>query len=420
MATRNPLQRAAAGTAAVGLAVALAACTSSEGATDDGEGDTAAPVTLANSQWLDAARGDALWDSVAAYEETGRGTVERVEIPNSEIETRLTTELGSGAGPDVMFVQDTVFLNFVDAGFLAPLDSAVEGADLNATNEGGVIDGERLGVAWQRAPFGFMYNAAILEEAGVEVPTSVDELIAAVETIEANTDAIGFGDQTPLAGHGIWTQGIDTWTYGAGGAWATEDGELTIDSPENVAGFEAIKQMQDAGIFASDDFDTMRMMFAQGQVAMMSDHAGGALISSLEGVVDPADIGVAPNPMPNPGYHEQLYVVVNQNSENLDAALDFVSWLVSEEGQLSVRGASGADPLATDVPISDEYAAQYPWAEGFLEIGQTTTGRLIPGHEMQTSQIMQTMLENLQLVLSSDVTSEEALATVQAEAEALG
>ncbi len=397
---------------------ALALLTACGGDDGGAEGD-GATVTLGNSQWLDANRGEGLWEAVAGYEDVSDNQVERVEYPSGEIATTLTTELGAGQGPDVMFVQDNVFESFLDADFLEPLDDAVEDAELNETNEGAIRDGTQYGVAWQRAPFGLLYNDAHFQEAGIEVPTDVDELIESADLLSEELGIQGFGDPSPLVDDSRWLQHINIWTFGSGGSWAEEDGTITVDTPENIEGVEVAKELFDAGIFADDDFHASRAAFAQGQVGMASEIGGGALVASLEGGMDPQDIYVAEHPMPEPAYHQQLYVVVNANSPNVEEAKDFVSWLVSEEGQERVREASGADPLATDVPVTEEFAAENPWAEDFLEIGSHTQGTLIPGHELQTSEIMTIVMDHVQEVLVNDVPADEAMAAAQEDVEAL-
>lgn len=393
----------------------LAACGSES---EDGDGD-GVTLTLGNSQWLDANRGEGLWEAVSGFDDASDHSVERVEYPSGDIATTLTTELGAGEGPDVIFIQDNVFESFVDADFLEPLDDAVEGADLNSTNDGGVKDGTRYGVAWQRAPFALMYNSALLDEAGVEVPTTPEELIESADVLTEELGVQGLGDPSPLVDDGRWLQHINIWTYGHGGSWADEDGNITIDTPENIEGVEVVKELFDAGIFSDEDFHTNRAAFAQGQVGVVNEIGGGALVASLEGGMDPQDVHVADQPTPEPGYHQQLYVVVNANSPNVEEAKEFVGWLVTEEGQEMLREASGADPLATDVPVTEEFAAENPWAEGFLEVGSHTQGTLIPGHELETTEIMTIILDHVQEVLVNDVPAEEALAAAQEDVENL-
>lgn len=399
---------------AVGSLALLAACGGDDASVDDGA------ITLGNSQWLDADRGEGLWNAVSAFDGASEHSVQRVDYPSGEIATTLTTELGAGQGPDVMFIQDNVFESFVDADFLEPLDDVVADAEnLNDTNDGGVSDGTQYGVAWQRAPFAVLYNQAHLDEAGIEMPETVDELIQNADVLSEELGIQGLGDPSPLVDDSRWLQHINIWTYGAGGSWSDGEGNLTIATPENIEGVETIKELYDAGVFSEEGFHDSRGAFAQGQVGMVSEIGGGALVASLEGAVDPQDLHVAEHPMPEPAYHQQLYVAVNANSPNVEEAKEFVSWLLTEEGQEELREASGADPLATDVPVTDEFAAENLWAEDFLEIGAETQSTLIEGYELETTEIMTLVMDQVQEVLVNDVPAEEALAEAQVEAEEL-
>src|SRR5690606_38445465 len=108
-------------------------------------------LMIANSQWLDALRGEQLWAAIKKYEEVNPNVVLVQEaIPSNDMPNRLMTEMGAGQGPDIAIPQDALFHALAAAGFLLPLDDVTAGVDnLNATNDSGVIDGTRLGIAWQ-------------------------------------------------------------------------------------------------------------------------------------------------------------------------------------------------------------------------------------------------------------------------------
>jgi len=133
-------------------------------------------IVISNSQWLDALRGQRLWSAVETYE-ASHPDVDLVQeaIPSNEYDNRIMTEMGAGQGPDIVIAQEGLFYTLADAGFFVPLDDVTEGAkNLNATNENGVIDGTRLGIAWQRAVYALIYNKALLETAGATVPADID------------------------------------------------------------------------------------------------------------------------------------------------------------------------------------------------------------------------------------------------------
>ena len=399
------------------LAVLLAACGSS--GSGGGGASTAGKTTLvvANSQWLDPARGKALWAAMLGFEKADPNVVLKQEAaPGPTIGTQPTTELGAHAGPDVMMIQDNLFESFVQARYLSPLaPSTSAGVALNNTNAGADIGGQRLGVAWQQAPFGLMYNNALLAKAGVSMPKTPAELIADAQKIHAATGAIGFGDQSIAVNTGSWLQQIDSWTYGYGGSWEA-GGKLTIDTPQNVAGVAAFAQVAKAGIMQSQGYNTVIGTFTQGQVGMLTDCGCGAISAALSGPIKSTEIGVAPEPTPKDvGFDQQLYVSVSKFSPHQAAAQAFVKWLLTPAAQQALRVASGPDTLATNVPLSAAYAAANPWAPQFAKLGTTARSTLIPGYETQTTQIMQIVANHIQQVVVNGVSPASALKAAAAE-----
>lgn len=393
----------------------LAATASSAGAQDK------VTLVLGNSQWLDRVRGDGLKAALKEYEKANPNvTVEFQSIPASQISTVLTTQVGAGEGPDIMMIQDSLFFSLADAELLLPIPAnATEGASLNDTNAPAVLNGERLGVAWQRAPFGIMYNRDLLAKAGVEIPKTPEELIAAAKKIQEVTGILGLGDLDIAANTSSYTEQIDLWTRGYGGSWS-KDGKLTIVTPENIEGVEAFIKVAKSGILqSSQGFMSSGGLppFQQGQVAMYTDCCG-AIATALIGTVPGKSIGFFRNPVPqNIGMHEQLFVAVNKNTENPAVALDFIKWFVSPTGQKALRAASGSDPLATDVPLPAAFAAENPWAEELAEIGKNSRTLMIEGCVLQSFQIRQIIVDNIQRAVIEDLTARDSLEAAAAEIE---
>jgi multiple sugar transport system substrate-binding protein len=372
---------------------------------------------VANSQWLDPARGKALWNAMLGFEKVDPNvTLKQEAAPGPTIGTQLTTELGAHSGPDVMVLQDSLFESFVQAKYLVPLASAdTAGVALNKTNVGADVGGKRLGIAWQQAPFGLMYNTAILKKAGVSVPKTAAQLIADANQIKAKTGDIGFGDQSIAVSTGSWVQQIDSWTYGYGGSWEA-NGKLTIDTPQNVAGVAAFVKVAKSGIMQAQPYNTVINTFTQGQLGMLTDCGCGAISAALSGPIKSKDIAVAPEPTPKDiGFDQQLYVSISKFSKNQTAAQAFVKWLLTPAAQKALRIASGPDTLATNVPLSAAYAKANPWAPEFAKLGLTARSTLIPGYETQTAQIMQIVVNEIQDAVVKGITPAAALKAAAAQ-----
>jgi multiple sugar transport system substrate-binding protein len=405
--------------AAVAIGI-LAAIAGFGGTSNAVSGD---PVTLviANSQWLDALRGKSLWEALLRYKKVAPNvTLQQEAVPLAVFGDRMTTEFGAGQGPDIAVMQDALFYAIADAGFLVPLDKAVEKIpNLNATNDSGIVKGKRLGIAWQRAVYALIYNKPLIEAAGVKVPTDLKELIASAKTVTAKTGAIGFTGRHQMNEFAFWSLDFQNWAYGYGVNWVDKNGKLTVDSPEAAAAATAFKQIYDAGLMpVGDDMATQRSRFKEKKAAFSIENSGSTLNIVSGGVLATADLMAAPLPFKHPGAHQQLFISVSRHSKNQQAAMDFIAWLASTDGQQALREASGPDALATDVPVTTAFQVANPWAETYAKLAVNSRSVLIPGYEVQTTQIMRFVMEAIERVLIGGADPKKSLAESQRQINA--
>lgn len=378
-------------------------------------------LNISNSQWLDALRGEALWKAVKVYETKAPNVkLNAIGIPSKDYGDRLMTEFGAGQGPDIAIMQEGVFYALADAGLLVDLGGAVEGVQLNETAKNGVVDGETLGVPWQRASYALIYNRQLTDQAGASVPKTVDDLIAGAKAVQEKDHVIGFTSRHQISDFSGFYMDFQNWAFGYGAQWVNGDRKLTINTPEAVEAVAAFKKMYDAKILPiGDDMPTQRTRFKERQVGYSIDNSGGTLNIASGGALQGADLEAAPLPFPHPGAHQQIYVSVNSNSQHKDEAIGFVKWLVSPEGQAELRRASGPDALATDVPLTEAFVAKNPWAPTFAELAKSSRSVLIPGYEVETTQIMRPVMEAVEEVLVRGADPATALAAAQSKVDGM-
>jgi multiple sugar transport system substrate-binding protein len=381
-----------------------------------------APVKLviANSQWVDALRGRNLWNAITKYQQAAPNVqMEQEAIPSAEFDNKIMTELGGGQGPDLLMAQEGVFYTIAEAGFLVDVGRAVEGVrNLNGTNDNGIIEGKRLGIGWHRAAYALIYNKPLLDAAGARVPTTLDELIASARAVTAATGAIGFTSRHLIADFFGWFLDFQNWAYGYGVNWSDGRGKLTLNTPEAVAAVSAFKKMYDARIIPyGDNMPTQRTRFKERGVGFSIDNSGGTLNIASGGPLSGRDLYAAPLPFPHPGAHQQIFIGVSRHSRQQGPAMDFLRWLVSAEGQQSLREASGPDALATDVPVTPEFAANNPWAQTFADLAKTSRSTLIPKFEVQTADIMRLVMEGVERVIVGNADPRAVLADAQRRAD---
>lgn len=372
-------------------------------------------LVISNSQWVDALRGKNLWNAMLEYNKVAPDVVlEQLAIPSAEYNDKIITEMGAGLGPDLIVAQDGLFYTLADAGFLSDLEPALaQTENLNSTNEAGVIDGTRYGLAWQRAVYAMIYNKPLLEKAGAKVPTTVPELIEAAKLVKA-TGAIGYTSRHQIADFSGWFMDFQNWIYGFGVTWLDDAGKIKVDTPEMAAALAAFRDAYAAEIMpVGDNMPTMRTRFKEGGVGFSIDNSGGTLNIASGGTLAGTDLYAAPLPFAGKGAHQQLFIAVNAKSKQSEEAQKFVSWLASPDGQKALRAASGPDTLATDVPLLDDFVAANPWAPTFAELAKTSHSTLLPKHEVQTLHLARPVMEALEKVIVNGADPAAALAEAQ-------
>ena len=386
-----------------------------------GSGDVAfaaekVTLKIANSQWLDALRGKNLWTAVTKYQEVNPDvTLEQEAIPAAEFNDKLTTEMGAGQGPDIAIMQEGLFYAIAEAEFLVDISAATEGVTLNNTNKNGEVGGERLGLGWQRAAYALIYNKPVVDAAGATVPTSIDELIiSAKSAARATPGIIGFTARHQINDLFGWSLDFMNWIYGYGGNFVDGNGKLKVDTPEIETAVAAFKKTYDAGIIPiGDSMATQRTRFKENHAAFSIDNSGGTLNIASGGAVASTNLHSAPMPFKNPGIHQQIFLGVSKHSKHQKEAIAFLAWLVSPQGQQLLRDASGPDALATDVPVSDAYLKANPWAKSFIDLAPSSRSAVIPGYEVETTQIMRFVMQAVEKVILTDADPKAALAEAQ-------
>ncbi|UPL13871.1 ABC transporter substrate-binding protein [Microbacterium galbinum] len=418
--SRNARALRITGLAAV-AAIALAGCASGG---DSDAGSAGGELTFSNWQFLEDGKGPIIWDAVKGY--TGPNDdieLTKVEIPFANYADKLSTELGAGGGPDVMVLQDSQFASLVDAGVLEPLDDIADelGDDLNNTNEAGVFDGGQYGFNWERPTYStVIYNKDIFAQLGLEVPTTFDEFLTTAQTIKDELGIAGWAGRHQTAEIDGWTLEMANWIYGFGGELSDGDA-LTIDRAENVEAVEAFLETFASGVAPiGDDASTFRAKFGQGQVGMLFENSGVAttITSNPDNAVNGQNMGAAPLPLANPGSNSQLIIAVNANSDNKEAAKDFVRWVLGEEGQTAIRAGLGASAMATDVEPDAAFLEANPWATQFLEAAKTSKSTLVEGFETESKVIWREVLTAVEDLRVNGGDVKAKLAEVQETLEA--
>ena len=411
---------------AASVALGLSACSGGGGgAGDEGaaaeEGGT---IAFANWQWLEPGRAETIFNAVNGYtQENPKAKIKKVSITRESYEKTLSTQIGAGGGPDVFIIPDTYFPELASSGALEPLDGVLADEDearLTSANEDWKYDGQQLGFVWESVPYALFWNEEILDKAGVEPPTTPDELIAAAKQIKSKTGKTGFAVRHQMNEEAPWWIDHSNWEYGYGGQWS--DGEkLTINSPENVQAETDFKRMYDSGAFSvGDDASTYRSKFAAGEIGMVIDNSSALLTTLAESKdVTSEQVGASALPFPteNSAY-AGFGIGINANSEHKALAKDFVRWMLTQDAQQGLAEGLFPSSVATDAKAPEQLVKENPWVEEFWAQLPNAQNAVVKGYETETPVIRKIVLTQIERILTEDADPQEALDAAQKEAEA--
>jgi multiple sugar transport system substrate-binding protein len=194
---------------------------------------------------------DTIEDNVRQFEAANPGIkVNVTDYTWPDYHDSLVLRFRSGTTTDIIYGGQDWLPGWAAAGFLAPLDAIAPDAiaeyrkDLAAfTISDMTYDGQLYGLPYYADTISFLYNARILEEAGIAVPTTWDEVAEAARTLQQGGMEMPivyeFNQELPNFFDAFVAQ-----VYGRGGDLFDANNEAVFDDPENAA-FEQLSWLRD-------------------------------------------------------------------------------------------------------------------------------------------------------------------------------
>lgn len=291
--------------------------------------------------------------------------------PWDSIKTTMPAAFAAGQGPDILtpdYNPGTV-LEYAKAGTLLPLDDLM-GTGANQIDPaamppdvmaGNTVDGSIVAVPANLATLMLYYNTDLLSQAGIEPPTTMDELRdAAVKLTDSGAGQYGLA----LADHAtiamwpilIWAEGGDI--IGPDGCSALGS-DATVAAVKTWADLIVSNGISPVGLTGQDADN----LVAAGKAAMEMNGPWAAGSYTAAGI--PFDVVAIPK-----GSADQVTLassvpfVVNKATKNPDAAKTFLAWWNSQEAQKQLALGSGFPPTRSDM-ASDADLAANPWVPKF-------------------------------------------------------
>ncbi len=347
-----------------------AACGSDDTTKSAAKGEVAGDVSfLKGPNWAD----DLKWQRETARAFTAdhpRITVEPNLYDWASVETQLTTAFAGNAPPDIVYMADTLWPRFADAGALLDLTPYVDdpafaeekGKYPEQAWEAVTYDGKIYGVPLIQGVISVLYvNTDLMKRAGVSDPVSSYEAMRDAARATRKGDVFGYGMTTT---HNDFSyQEWMNYVVNSGAAILGEDGRSAgFDTPDNAAGFDLLRAIhaedKSAPPPGAYNREALKSLFQAGRVAIYHSDANEKIINgSAEG--KPVQFDYEIHKLP-PGPAGQFVFTVRGNlhiaakSKSPDAAWEYVKHLSSAERETAFIRAQGGDlqPARADIANS--------------------------------------------------------------------
>jgi arabinogalactan oligomer/maltooligosaccharide transport system substrate-binding protein len=412
-------------------ALVLAACGG-----DDGDSDTtdASPTSEAGGDTTAAPGGaeltlwhthneqetETLQPTVDACAASTGNTVNVELVPFDEAQAKFKTAAQAGEAPDIMRSEIAWTAEFAELGYLASIKDLVTDDDLADYLPPALSYSQYKDDLWgipqvTDAP-GLYYNKALLEENGIEPPTTLEELKAAGIAFNDATGTPGLGSMM----NGYWTQ-IFVWSFG-GELLNADATEPMINSPEAVAGLEFYLSMAADGAMNADtdfanQYTNVTEAFKAGETAFLINGPwqSADILSGTAFADNPENLGVMAIP-PGPdgaqgspvGGHNWVVTADAADAGLREAAYAVIECLNSPENQATWASENNLLPTRQSV-YSTEAVTSNPVLTGFGEQMSVARGRpVIP----EGGAIYTDFDPNVQAAFQGEATAQEALDAV--------
>jgi multiple sugar transport system substrate-binding protein len=397
------------------LGIALSACSSNEKSSKSAKGKISGEITV----WAHPYTGgpeleEAMWEEIiASYEEKFDVKVNFETIPWPNRDQKILTALAAKKGPDVFYAIPDQMPQYADVGMLLELDPYLKDNDMDD-----FVDTALIATKWKDKTYGlpilqeattFFYNVDVIKAIGEDpnnLPKTWDEFKKWAEKAKAK----GFYAMS-YPGGGSMNHTLYPWLWQAGGDVVNEDNEVLINSPEGLEAFELINDMYQKGWVPEDSItatDHNELWFGGKMLARMGS---ADLIAELE-KNDDFNFVISP-PLKNKeqvAYGTTGMFVVPSNSDNPDAAAEFLKTITNAENQRKFNKLTKFIPAresARDIFADEKYLSQIASNTQYARPGVIhPKGRAI----------MPVLQAQIQAMMAGDMTPQEA---IQAAEEAV-
>lgn len=317
-----------------------------------------------------------MWkELIASYEDTSGVKVNFQQIPWANRDQKILTALAANNGPDVFYAIPDQMPQYAEAGMLVDLSPYMKNNDMDDFVESSLVPtkwkGKMYGVPILQSVETFMYNVEVVKAIGEDpskLPTTWEEFeVWAAKAKEKGYYASSF------QGGGSMNGTLYPYLWQAGGEILTEDNKVLINNESGVEAFEFINKLYSNGWIPQDSITALDHDALWDSGKLLSIQGAGKSVSRML-EKETFEFVIAP-PLKNKKqatYGTTGMFVVPVNSDNKDAAAEFIKVITSAENQRKFNRETQFIPTresAKDIYDDQKYLAQLASYTEFTQSG---------------------------------------------------
>lgn len=383
-------------------------------------------VTLKFWSFYTGKEGDYITDKVALWNEQYPDIqIEHTLVNQSDyVTTVIPTAYANGEAPDILYVEPATFKKYAEKDMLADLSSyyseELKKDILPSALEAVSLNGKIYALPMEMETLGLFYNADMLKEAGLEPPTTWDELYSAAKAL--TTDSV-YGLALPVEDSGYTLFNWWPFMWMAGADIYDGQGNVTVNTKEMAEALDYWGRFYQEGIAPASlqigpwDIGNVGTELAAMQIG------GTYMISAAEETY--SDVNIQVVPLPAPEGKEGITVAggqkiaVNAQSKHVEEAAKFIFWLYGDTQDNSlasewVTEAKFAYPARQSVIDANKNIFEQGLRADFTAFYGTAVPE--PSYSAQVTDIIGDMTQN---VMFGGMSGADAAAQAQKDIEAL-
>ncbi|MEQ8367589.1 MAG: extracellular solute-binding protein [Roseicyclus sp.] len=384
-------------TALAALATSAAALTSA----------SAQEVTIEYWQYFFEARVDAMEILIENFEAANPNiNVEMTHFPYADYRTRTAVAVPAGEGPDIVQLFYGWLNDYIEAGLIQPLPTdtfspAMVEAEFFPMVRAMERDGAYYALPTAVRSLALFYNQRLLDAAGVEVPTTLEELVAAAA---ATTERDGAGNITQVglttgmtAQDHHWFREVLIRQFG-GEPYLDDYQTVNYDTDAGRAALDFYLGLEEAGVSQSGFMDEPQAAFRGNRAAFHIDGSFriGALNDSrgLEWGVTELPAG-ADGTQSNYSSYWVNAITSSAEGPEYEASVLFMEYLTSPEAMQIWLDVVGELPARQSVGMTEENANDDVFGPFIRGLAYAHTTKF--ADESAQRQVLVDMIERVQL-----------------------